>query len=316
MFFYGDAKTGKTTCASRFDKALLLGFEKGWNAIPGVMAQPINSWGEFKKVLKQLKDDKVKEMFSTVIVDTVDLAYDFCEKYICANSGVDSIAEIGFGKGFTMAAKEFDDALRSIVQMNYGLVMISHAQDKTFTNEQGQEYNKIVPTLGNKPRNIVERMSDIIGYARTVTDENGNLQTRLFMRGTTRFDAGSRFRYTPDSIEFTYQNLVNAINTAIDKQAEEDGAQFFTDKQQTFYQDPVQDLDFDKLMSDFNSLIATQVEKVSEEEFETYWQPRIVQITNKYLGKGMKVNQCSRDQVEALDLIVTDLKELFSTPKK
>lgn len=255
-------------------------------------------------------------MFSTIIVDTADLAQDFCEKYICANAGVDSIAEIGFGKGFTAAAKEFDDALRSIVQMNYGLVMISHAQDKTFTNEQGQEYNKIVPTLGNKPRNIVERMSDIIGYARAVTDENGNLQTRLFMRGTTRFDAGSRFRYTPDSIEFTYQNLVNAINDAIDKQAEEDGAQFFTDKQQTFYQDPIQDLDFDKLMSDFNSLIAAQVEKVSEEEFETYWQPRIVQITNKYLGKGMKVNQCSRDQVEALDLIITDLKELFSTPKK
>ena len=35
-------------------------------------------------------------------------------------------------KGYTLVAKEFDDALRSIVQMNYGLVMISHSVDKTF----------------------------------------------------------------------------------------------------------------------------------------------------------------------------------------
>ena len=57
-----------------------------------------------------------------------------------------------------MVGKEFDECLRSIVQMDYGLVIISHAVDKTFTNEQGQEFNQIVPTLGNKPRNIVSRM--------------------------------------------------------------------------------------------------------------------------------------------------------------
>ena len=48
----------------------------------------------------------------------------------------------------------------------------------------------------------------------------------------------------------------------------------------------------------------------SEEEFANYWQPRIVQITDRYLGKGMKVSQCSREQTEALDLIVTDLHDL------
>lgn len=42
VFFYGDPKTGKTTTASRFPESLLLAFEKGYNAIPGIMAQPIN----------------------------------------------------------------------------------------------------------------------------------------------------------------------------------------------------------------------------------------------------------------------------------
>ena len=33
-------------------------------------------------------------------------------------------------------------------------------------------------------------------------------------------------------------------------------------------------------------------------------------ITDKYLGRGQKVSQCSREQTEALSLIVDDLKEL------
>ena len=51
MLIYGDAKAGKTTFATRADKHLLLGFEKGYNALPGVMAAPINSWAEFLQVL-------------------------------------------------------------------------------------------------------------------------------------------------------------------------------------------------------------------------------------------------------------------------
>ena len=68
-------------------------------------------------------------------------------------------------------------------------------------------------------------IKDIIGYSRQIDTEAG-LKTFLFMRGTPRFEAGSRFKYTPDRIEFTYQNLVDAIADAIDKQAEEDGSAY------------------------------------------------------------------------------------------
>lgn len=320
VFFYGEPKSGKTTIATKFPRHLLLAFEKGYNAIPGAMAQPINAWAEFKKVLKQLPDPKVKEKFETIIVDTADIAYDLCEKYICANAkrsdggfGVDSIGDIPFGKGYTMVAKEFDESLRSIVQMGYGLVLISHAVDKTFTDETGKEFNQIVPTLGSKPRNIVSRMCDIIGYSRAIQNEDGTTSTKLFMRGTPRYVAGSRFKYTPDYIDFTYNDLVKAIGDAIDKQMEEDGAEFFTDERTNVYAEVTQTLDFDELVATFNNLVNSIIENNDEEKFQNYWQPRIVQITDKYLGKGQKVNQCSREQTEALDLIVTDLKELIQT---
>ena len=256
VFFYGEPKSGKTTIATKFPRHLLLAFEKGYNAIPGAMAQPINAWAEFRKVLKQLSNAEVQQMYETIIIDTADIAYDLCEKYICANAkrsdggfGVDAIGDIPFGKGYTMVAKEFDECLRSIVQMGYGLVLISHAVDKTFTDETGAEFNQIIPTLGN----------------------------------------------------------------AIDKQMEEDGTEYFTDERTNLYTNVTQELDFDELVGTFNSIVNTLIENNDKEKFEGYWQPRIVQITDKYLGKGQKVNQCSREQTEALDLIVTDLKELVAS---
>jgi hypothetical protein len=281
------------------------------------MAQPISSWSDFRKVLKQLNNDAAKSMYETIIIDTADIAYDLCEKYICANAkrpdggfGVDAIGDVPYGKGYTLLSKEFDECLRSIVQMDYGLVLISHAVDKTFKDEQGQEYSKIVPTLGSKPRNIVSRMCDIIGYSRVVQNQDGTNSTKLFLRGTPRYVAGSRFKYTPDYIDFTYNNLVDAIGDAIDKQMQEDGEQYFTDEKQNLYKAAVTPLNFDALLDEFNSIIEELVTK-DEAKFGEYWAPRVTEIVERYLGKGIKVNDCSREQVEALDLILSDLKDLL-----
>lgn len=318
VFFYGGWKTGKTTIASKFPKALLLAAEKGYNALAGVMAQPINSWAEFKKVLRQLKDEKAKQMFETIVLDTADILYDYCTKYICDNYprsdggfGVDSIADINYGRGYGMVEKEFDTALRSIVQMDYGLVIISHSTDKTFIDESGNQYNKIVPTLDKRANNICARMCDIVGYSREVTSADGQLSTKLFMRGTPRYEAGSRFKYTPDYINFTYKELVDAIGTAIDKQAEEDGEEFFTNEKSNLYTDTVSNLDFDELSDGCAAIINMLIEKYNKDDvFVNFYKPRIEQITDKYLGRGQKLSQCSREQVEALSLILDDLKLL------
>lgn len=317
VFLYGEPKSGKTTTATKFPRHLLFAFEKGYNAIPGAMAQPINSWAEFKKALRQLKDAQIKEQFETIIIDTVDIAYSYCEKYVCTNYqksdgtyGVDSVSDIPFGKGYTLVGQEFDESLRTIAQLDYGLVMISHATDKVFKDESGKEYNRIVPTLDKRAKNIVSRMVDLYGYSRIVTDNEGKESTKLFLRGTSRYEAGSRFKYTPDYIDFNYSSLVSAIGEAIDKQAAEDGGEYFTDARQNLYEDTTNELDFDQLMSVFRTTIEMITDKVSEEAMASEWAPRITQIIEKYLGKGAKVGDMSRDQTEALSLIVDDLAEL------
>ena len=315
VFLYGGWKTGKTTTACMFPNHLLLAFEKGYSAIPGAMAQPINDWREFKQVLKELKKDEVKEKFETIIIDTADIAYDYCTKYICNNNDVNTVSEIPYGKGYDLIAKEFDESLRLIVQLGYGLVIISHETEKTFKDAYGQDYLKIVPTLDKRANNIIARMCDILGYSRAVETDEGTTMTKLYMRGTPRFEAGSRFKYTPDDIVFTYDNLVNAIAEAVKQHEAELGKELFTNKREEAYKDTTSELDYDALMGEFQNLMATLEEKYPAEKMESFYVPRIQALAEKYLGKGNKISNCSYNQVQQLALIIDDIKDLIEKNK-
>ena len=130
------------------------------------------------------------------------------------------------------------------------------------------------------------------------------------MRGTQRFEAGSRFKYTPDSIDFNYENLVNAIGDAIDKQAQEYDNKYVTDAPVEKTVKPQDSHNFDELMNEFNEIIQGIIKSATDEEMQTYWQPRITSITDKHLGRGHKVGNMSREQTEALSLIVEDMRDL------
>ncbi len=308
VFLYGAPKTGKTTMACKFPKHLLLAFEKGYNALPGAMAMPVNSWSEFKKILRELKDPAVKEVYETVIIDTADVAYQLCEKYVCqqeSNEKVDyeTVGDIPYGKGYKLVEKEFDEALRTIIQLDYGLVIISHEIDSTFTDEKGKEFNQVVPTLDKRGRKVCERACDIIAYARNVDTDNETV-SRLFLRGTPRFVAGSRFKYIADYIDFTYDNLVNAIAEAIDKEAMENSNQFVTDERVNL-EAVKKGYDFNALMDEFQNLVS----KLMEGQSPTM-AGKITKIVEKHLGKGKKVGDLTAERAEDLDLIVYDLKQL------
>lgn len=307
VFLYGAPKTGKTTIACQFPGALLLAFEKGYATIAGAMVQPINSWSEFKKLFVEFKDPAVKERYQTVVIDTADIAYSYCEKYICtresdAKHSYQNVADIPYGKGYAMAMDEFDECIRKILQLGYGLVIISHDQDKVMKNESGEEYNQIIPTLDKRARLVCERTCDIIGYCREVEDQEGHKAVRMFMRETSRYVAGSRFKYTPDSIELSYGNLVKAIADAIDKQ-EQVSKGTTTDSYSNLHTDDIE-YDFPALMKEVQQTVGALMSGHPEMEH------KIVSIVDKHLGKGKKVSDCTPDQAALVDLIPYNLKHL------
>lgn len=90
-------KVGKSTFGSQLPRSLFLNFEQGTNALAGVRSVPILRWGDFKKVLAQLRKPQAREMYDTVVVDTATIAWQLCERYICQREGVESIRDIPWG---------------------------------------------------------------------------------------------------------------------------------------------------------------------------------------------------------------------------
>ena len=152
-------------------------------------------------------------------------------------------------------------------------------------------------------------MADLYAYAHQVrNEETGEVSVKLTLRsmdGTA--DTGSRFKYIVPEIDFTYDALVQALNDAIDKEAKMTNNKFVTDER---YETENIELNFDDLMLQCQSLI----ESIPKEKME-YYAPRITEIINKYLGKGKKLANATRDQVEQISLIVFDLKELLQGEK-
>lgn len=97
-YIYGPPKIGKTSLAVSFPNPLLLAFERGYNTLDGIMVQDITTWSEMRQVFRELKKPEVKNVFKTVIVDTVDLASDMCQKYICNQKGIDALGDLGYGE--------------------------------------------------------------------------------------------------------------------------------------------------------------------------------------------------------------------------
>lgn len=298
-YIYGPGGAGKTTFGVATPKPLLLAFEKGYNALPGVIAQDITSWGELKQVVRELKKPEVKETFSTIIVDTVDIASQLCEKYLCSQLGIENIGDGGWSvNGWAKVKREWETTFRSITMEGYALVFISHAKDKTFTRKDGSTYNQIVPSCSTAYNEIIKNMVDIMGY---IDVENG--QRKLILRSADdSVDCKCRFKMIAPEITFGYKSLVNALNDAIDKEASETNNQYVTNEKENVVL--TKTYDYDALMNEFQSLAGALMEKNSASN-----GPKITQIVEKYLGKGKKIVETTPDQAEFVYLINTEIKE-------
>ena len=304
-FIYGPPKVGKTTLATQMPGALLLAFERGYNAIPGIIAQDVNTWGEMKQIFRELKKPEVQEVYKTIIVDTVDIAADLCQKYICNQLGIDNMGDGGWGtNSWSKYKKEFEDVFRGLTMMGYAVVFISHSKTGTDKDQTGKEFGYTKPTTQSSALQIIENMADIYCFARMYLGADGEEKRVLTLRSPagSGISCGSRFKYIASEIPLNYDALTKAIGDAIDKEAKENGNKFVTNEREAA---PVlKEYDFDALMAQFETMVGDLMTKD-----QAYYAPRITQVIEKYLGKGKKMSGVTRDQAELVYLVVTEIQD-------
>ena len=299
-FVYGAPKTGKTTLATQMDGSLLLAFEPGYHALPGVIAQDVLTWGEMKQIYRELKKPEVQAIYKSVIIDTIDIAADRCKKYICQQNGIEDLGDLGYGKGWTKFKDEFNEVFRGLTQLGYAVFFIGHHKEVTITDVAGQDHIVIRPALSNSTREVIAGMADIYGYAHQVAKDKMSVLTLRDTSGV--IECGCRFKYIPTEITLNYQNLVTAIQEAIDKEAAENNNAYVTDDRLEV--PTVQKYDFEALKKEFGEIVGELIQKDREK-----YSPQITRIVEKYLGRGKKVIEATAEQAEFVYLIVREVKD-------
>lgn len=302
ILLYGKPKVGKTTLASNFPNNLLVAFEKGYNAIDGIRAIDINKWADFKQVLRQLEKPEAKEMYDTITIDTTTIAYEMCESFICAQNGVQTISDIPWGQGYAATKKEFENSLRRITMMGYGLVLISHVDRRLEAIDESNEVEILAPSMPKRCYEVVNQIVDIIGYISTEWDSDGNSSRWLYTRATPTIMAGTRFRYLEPRIPLGYDSLVEAINKAIDKQKELDGATV-VDKVESRVEE---EMTFDQIRAEAQELWTTLVGAAEENA------DKILKKVEMTFGRKMKLSDITEDQKDLFFLVLLDMREMNS----
>ena len=302
---YSLPKVGKTSMACQFPKNLLLAFEKGYNAIAGIKPVDITKWSDLKLVLRQLEKPEARQMYDTITIDTIGIAWEMCEQFVCAQNGVQKIGDIPWGGGYSACKREFESCLRKITQLGYGLVIIAHVEKRIEKRADDSEVEILGPAIPKRAYEIVNQLVDIIGYIDITWDEEGNSERWLYTRKTPTIMAGSRFKYLAPKIKFGYNELVEAIGEAIDKAEKLDGAVVVDTTQQVIEEK----LDYNAIRAEAAELWKQLVEKDTENA------GRILKKVEMVFGRPMKLSEITEDQVDLFNLAVLDMREMLENSK-
>lgn len=196
-----------------------------------------------------------------------------------------------------MAKKEFQSLLRDLTFAGYGIVFISHSTEKAFKDEKGEEYTQIAPALPTRPYDVINKMVDVIGYIREIENEDGESKRFIFFRGGKHFFAKSRFQYIVPKVEFSYDNIVNAIFDAIDEEVKHSGGEASN------AENPYTVMTFDDLIDEAKMIWGQLVQRDLI--------PKANEIIEKIFGKPMKFSEMQEEHKEQLEQVLSEIKEIL-----
>jgi hypothetical protein len=231
--WHGIPKIGKSTLASQYPSPIFASTEDGLGDLD-VFEMPIfdnikrtpigtnefkeefegpSGWESFKTMLHDLQHRE--HNFQTLIVDTVDNLWLRCVKWHTVHHGVEYEHEgsLGFGKGAALIVRDFADTLGWAQRLPIGLILISHSEEKEYTDfKSGKKKTRVACTLPSRAMKVVNGMVDLIFYF-VYEGRERVIKTR----SGPNYDAGSRVGTLPETIKpLTFDAIVEAYTIATD----------------------------------------------------------------------------------------------------
>lgn len=224
---YGVEGIGKTTFASHFPAPLFLDLDRGSRRMDVDRIDSIQDWPALMGTLDQIQRDPSLP-YSTIVIDTADMAAKLASAYICkANGNKKSIEEFGYGKGYVILAEEFSKLLVNaevLVNMGFNVVFLAHAMQRTVTRpDDTGSYDhwemKLPGSKNNSLGALLKEWADLLLFAdykviiRQGADGKGKAaggQRRMRATHTPFADAKNRFGLA-DILDFDFKEIQSII---------------------------------------------------------------------------------------------------------
>ncbi len=217
MLLYGPPKIGKSTFTSKievegfkFNRPLFLATEPGLKHL-NVYKKKVSNWPIFRRVVQDL--EKHKKWYGVRVVDTTDVLFKQCVRYVCDKRNLEHPSDEEWGKGYDIILTEFAKWILRLIYLPGGTVFISHSQDKEMRSRM-MKINKTMPTLTGSCRKVIIPLVDIIGYCGFDIIEKGDetIEKRVMLfEPSETLEAGDRTGRLPDKIALSYKAFRKAF---------------------------------------------------------------------------------------------------------
>lgn len=303
FLIYGSNSLGKTAQAVRMSKPFVIATESGLNATVGVAYNRVNSWADFKKLVKQFTSkatvDRAREMYDTIIIDELYAAALLCQDYIQTVIGGGALTlgdtvEGGKVNLYQAYEKEFFKMVNTLLSCNYTVVFIGHEQEKD---------GKMYPKGDKRSVDPVKDFVDYVIYLRSngVDDEGRVIPSSAYLAETDEFFARSRFDTTPTYLPvWTAEALEEAINIGIEGKEKETGVKAVSYAEQKAQNTSVT-YDYDETMD--------KLQEVGQRFAKAGKMEDLTEIVEETLGRGKKVSECTKKQLDAMIIILDNLQD-------
>lgn len=303
--FWGDIDTRKTSVACRFKKHLLAAFDIGYKFVMGAQAVRMQTWSDFKTLVRQLDSPKAREMYDIIVIDTIGMLYSACYDYILSRENASEPSAISqWGAGWKMIRIEFENTLRKIVQKGYGLIMIGHAEEKE-NDKKKEENSKVKIDIDKRPDLIIQQLADFIFFLNKEENEAGEETVYAYSNLQSRATKARPRNFAP-KFEFTYDNLIAELESCVVKLYLEEGL----DYEEYLKKSKKQAEELNNTKVDFKKL-KDEVITTAQALLETTAAGDVQEIIIK-IFKGNKISELLENEknIEKLQILATELNEL------
>ena len=303
FLIYGSNSLGKTAQCVRMSKPFVIATESGLNATVGVKYNRVNSWADMKKLVKQFTSkatvDRARELYDTIIIDEMYASALFCQDYIQTVIGGGALTlgdtvEGGKVNLYQAYEKEFFKLVNTLLSCNYTVVFIGHEQEKD---------GKMFPKGDKRSVDPVKDFVDYVIYLRSngVDDEGNVIPSSAYLAETNEFFARSRFDTTPTYLPvWSAEALEEAVNMGIEGKEKESGVKAVSYAEQKAQNTSVT-YNYDEVMD--------KLQEVGQKFAGAGKMEELTEIVEETLGRGKKVSECTKKQLDAMLIILDNLQE-------